>query len=724
MPTGLKQPHTLLAAVVLAALAVTFACRAPERLGFLQRLEWMTYDWRVQFASNPSARSDPRLALLYLDDESLTAMNKHRGHRWPWPRSVYAEALRELQQQGAAGVAFDIRFFELHRENPDSDLAFAKQLRSSGNVVLATMGELNEHGDWRALPPATLFATNAAALAHITSDRDADGVMRRTFAFRDDPELGRVWHLALVLGARTLGLDLSRAEVRADRIVLRGPGVERVIPVDAQGRFPIDWSLTRNDFRVTQQSIHELLKLEVPITKPGTQSPPPVSFNGKLVVIGSVGSGNNIADHGSTPLEKNSFLVSSHWNVLNSLLSGRFVRRASTGADLLLVALLGLAAGAAALRLEVRWSTAWLVLGAMIYFGICAVCYSRERLWLPVALPLLTALAAHGAVVTWRALFEGRERARLQTVFAKVVAPEVAAELLRQKELRLGGEHREVTVFFADIRGFTEISNHRHAEALGHARLLKLDAAATRAHLDEQAAEMLATVNLYLKTVADLVKAHRGTLDKYIGDCVMAFWGAPVGSNTHALDAVRAALAAQRAVHTLNRERDAENRRRDADNVTRLAAGQPPLAPLPLLALGTGLNTGTVIAGLMGSEDHVLNYTVFGREVNLASRLESASGQGRILIGEETFRAVQQLDPALAATCVAQAPVRLKGFDTPVQCYEVPWRSRDDSEQFGVHDTRHVARAEETRFMVKAAENNPSSKTPNLSTLPPTTNPL
>lgn len=105
-----------------------------------------------------------------------------RTQRWPWPHRVYAEAWRELQRQGAAGVAFDIRCFELHQENPASDRAFAGQLRTNGNVVLAVVGDATDAGDWHALPPAALFATNAAAL-------------------------GRVWHLALVRGARALELD-------------------------------------------------------------------------------------------------------------------------------------------------------------------------------------------------------------------------------------------------------------------------------------------------------------------------------------------------------------------------------------------------------------------------------------------------------------------------------------------------------------------------------------
>ena len=710
VPAGLKKPFTLVAAVVLVALGLAWLGRDPERVGWLQRLEAMTYDWRVKAAFDASAPADDRVALVYLDDDSLTLINQQRGHRWPWPRSVYAELLRELQKQEAAGVAFDIRFFELHAENSASDRAFAEQLRASSNVVLAAMGDYTNLV-WHALPPADLFRTNAAAVGHITTDRDADGILRRTFAYRDDPQLGRIWHLALVLGARALGLDLRAAEILPDRIVLRGPGVERVIPVDAQGRFLVDWSLALDDHRVTKQSLHELLKLEATDNKANARVAP-VSFKKRLVIIGSLGTGSNIADHGSTPLDKDSFLVSSHWNVLNNLLTGRFVRRAGLGVEWLLILMLGAGAGGVALRLDVRRGAGALAVGLAAFALACVVIYSRQRLWLPIALPVLTALAAHVAVVTWRAFFEGRERAHLQAVFAKVVAPEVAAELLGQKELRLGGEHREVTVFFADIRGFTEISNQRHAHAVADARTRQLDAAATRACLDEQATEMLATVNLYLKTVADLVKRHRGTLDKYIGDCVMAFWGAPVASDTHARDAVHAAIAAQRAVHALNRARETENRRREADHAARAQPGQPPPPLLPRLLLGTGINTGTVIAGLMGSEDHVLNYTVFGRDVNLASRLESASGHGRILIGPETFRALQRLEPALAATCVAQPVIHLKGFEQPVQSHEVPWHEDAANGSSPVVETNSEAATAKNSRSPNSSENSTVSAKP------------
>ncbi|HTH49923.1 MAG TPA: adenylate/guanylate cyclase domain-containing protein, partial [Candidatus Limnocylindria bacterium] len=123
-----------------------------------------------------------------------------------------------------------------------------------------------------------------------------------------------------------------------------------------------------------------------------------------------------------------------------------------------------------------------------------------------------------------------------------------------------------------------------------------------------------------------------------------------------------------------NDERGAENARREEENKTRSAAGQPLLPMLTQLALGTGINSGTMTVGLMGSDAHILNYTVFGREVNLASRLESVSGRSRIIVGQETYAELRRHTPDLAAVCVLQEPVTVKGFRQPVQVYEVPWR--------------------------------------------------
>ena len=177
-------------------------------------------------------------------------------------------------------------------------------------------------------------------------------------------------------------------------------------------------------------------------------------------------------------------------------------------------------------------------------------------------------------------------------------------------------------MFFADVRGFTEFTDQSQAKVLEFIREHNLSGAEAEAAINEEARETLATVNLYLGAVADAIKRHNGTLDKYIGDCVMAFWNAPMPNAKHAAACVRAAIDAQRAIYELNLKRAGENQKRELENMMRRggAARNPSCR---FCMLGTGINTGMVTVGLMGSDEHLLNYTVFGREVNLASRLEA-----------------------------------------------------------------------------------------------------
>ena len=236
------------------------------------------------------------------------------------------------------------------------------------------------------------------------------------------------------------------------------------------------------------------------------------------------------------------------------------------------------------------------------------------------------------------------------------------------------GTRRQVTILFADIRGFTELTDNTQEQAAEFVRQHRLSGEAAESCYDEQARETLATVNLYLGMVADIIVKQDGTLDKFIGDCVMAFWGAPTPNPKHAVACVRAAIEAQRTVHDLNLQRAAENKRRELENKARLSAGLRPKPILPLLLLGSGINTGMATAGLMGSQAEQKNYTVFGREVNLASRLESLSGHGRIFISQSTFEHLQRDDPALAAICIGQGQKSVKGIGSAIQVYEVPWR--------------------------------------------------
>jgi adenylate cyclase len=287
-------------------------------------------------------------------------------------------------------------------------------------------------------------------------------------------------------------------------------------------------------------------------------------------------------------------------------------------------------------------------------------------LWLPVFLPVVSALSVFLVITSWRVLFEQSERRHVKSVFSKLVSPDVVSELLGARELSLGGARREITVFFADVRGFTSLTDRSQQQVARKVREQGLKGSDAKALIDQQAKQTLNTVNLYLALVADAVKKHNGTLDKYIGDCVMAFWGAPTPNRQHALHCVRAAIDSQRAIERVNRERAQENETLD-----------DPEDALPLLALGSGINTGEATVGLMGSDAHILNYTVFGREVNVASRLEGVSGRGRIIISETTYNHLQRDDPTLASSCVHLESVSVKGISDEVKIYEVPWREEE-----------------------------------------------
>jgi len=309
---------------------------------------------------------------------------------------------------------------------------------------------------------------------------------------------------------------------------------------------------------------------------------------------------------------------------------------------------------------------------------VAVVLFVHGRIWLPIILPMVCAgLVTHFSALTYRVTVEQSEKRRIKSLFARLVSPEVVNKVLDAKAISLdslAGERREITVSFADIRGFTELTDAAQAESTEFVRRNELSRDLAESYFDEQAREVMLTVSLYLGTIADSIKKHNGTLDKYIGDCVMAFWGAPLPNPQHALAAVRCAMEAQQALYSLNLLREEENKRRERENFERLTTGQPLLGRLPVLSMGTGINTGMAIAGFMGSEAHIVNYTVFGREVNLASRLEGISGHGRIIIGEGTYLALQRDDPELGKTCIEHPARVVKGFRDRVRIFEVPWK--------------------------------------------------
>jgi class 3 adenylate cyclase len=766
--------------VFIAAGVIVLVCSLRlARFDFFERLERMTYDWRVRLALRNPPTVATNLGFVAISDDSITALNNgslgfHLGLYWP--RHVYGRVLREFASQGAQAVAFDVLFAgrrfdhapvpvsatqwpdlpafysRLHPgrqpetyENGgqtftflESDEYFAWQLDRSGIGVIAAE---------RGLLPQSLFADHALALGDIAAEADPDGVLRRTRVFHDyrdwhpafkqveadqdygvdlnhvrlepgkiillrsglpditvsvDPnnnfhlsdfstnlppgmpttarafEVRRVWDMGVVLAARALGINLADAEVDLPhgRVTLRGTnGIVRVLPVDRDGYFFVNWEIAATNSTLAAEPFESVLKQDQ-LRSAGETNGLVNRWQGKLVIVGSKATGNDLTDRGATPLEKNTLLVSKHWNVVNSILTGRFIRPASLPLELGLLLLLGTLTALLSWQLRVLPGLLGVLALAAIYSLLCVWLFTQHRIWLPMMLPVVGALfVQYGLLVTHRAVFEQREQRRVKSVFAKIVAPDVVNELLEAETLSLGGARREVTVMFADVRGFTEITDLLQEMTADHIQKYQLTGRAAEACYDEVAQQTLQTISLYLGLIADIVKKHGGTLDKYIGDCAMAFWGAPKPNPQHALGCVRAAIEAQRGIHELNERRQGENAVIELENQARVSAGQPPKPLLPVLMLGTGINSGAVMVGLMGSDAHGLNYTVLGREVNLASRLETVSGRGRIIIGETTYRQIQVTDPALAATCIEQEPATPKGFLKPVRNFEVPWHS-------------------------------------------------
>lgn len=552
---------------------------------------------------------------------------------------------------------------------PELGVDLSRAIILPGKIILPQTGTTNSI-------TVPVDAQNTFSLKDFVGDKLPAGVAPRAKAFTEE----RVWSLGIELAARELKLDLAQADVDLphDRITLRGANdVKRVIPVDADGRFFVDWRIRNGDAHLQSLPIESLLWQDKERLSGETKGLVN-SLQGKLVVVGSSAEGNDLTDRGATPLENDTLLASTHWNVANSVITGHFIRRAGLGVELFLILLLGAGTAFITWRFRSGWASLATILLVLVYIFLAYFVYVEFRWWLPLVFPVGGAiLLVHLVLMTYRVVFEQGERRRVRSVFSKVIAPEVVNELLRMEKLsQLSGARREVSILFADIRGFTSMTDEMQQGVLEYVQEHHLESAAAEAYIDECAKETLATVNLYLGIVADAVKKHGGTLDKYIGDCVMAFWGAPVANEKHALGCVQAAIEAQRAIYALNDKRQEENPKIELENRARLSAGLPPLPLKVSLQLGTGVNTGLVTVGLMGSDNHILNYTVFGREVNLASRLESVSGSGRVIISDTTYNHLLRHGPELASTCVEMFPVTVKGIRNAVRIYEMPWQEK------------------------------------------------
>lgn len=547
-------------------------------------------------------------ALVLVDDASLAAL-REQGLRWPLPRAAFAGLIAALDRAGAERILVDFTFLE-ESEALEQDLMLAATAAASRRTVLGrterqgpvfwTEGYMRDHAEFFTQPRT----------GNTTLTEDSDGVVRRYVA----PG-------SLAVGGVAAGGDTTAGLVRwhggLERLRERG------VPVVPAGDFIL-------------QGLHTEARLaeQAPDFSPegfarGLAAEPALTggvfdlVRGKVVFVGTNASGT--FDLKPLPVGRIEPGILLHWTAWANLHSGGLITAAPRWAALLFAlavcaCLLGIASHRQGLAMPAGLAIGFAALGLAGSYAALSLGW-----FLPPATTIAACLLTLLGVVVERFWREQARKREIQAMFGAYVDPTVVASLVRNPaSLRLGGERREATVFFSDLAGFTDLSEK----------------------LRDEPEKMVEIVNAYLEETSECLHREGAYVDKYIGDAVMAVFGAPRDQPDHARAACRAALSALRVLDDINA-------RYAATGVT--------------LAVRIGLNTGAMIVGNLGSS-RKKNYTVMGDAVNLASRLEGANKEfgTSILLGEATARAV--------AGHMATRPftrLRVKGKREAVEVHEL-----------------------------------------------------
>lgn len=597
-----------LASTVLAALLYLG--------GALDRLEAVTWDWRARAMAKPGAASGD-IALILLDQASLDWAEKTMGLGWPWPREVYGAILGFCKAGKARSVAFDVLFTEAS-EYTDQDQALGAAIADGVPFVGAVFFD----GTNAALPIAEVV-TNATLLGSVLGDADPDGVIRRIRpAVTHDgviyPTLGVATHLSVRVRPRNWNLDTG-AVVRDSPADSKFQFLGLTLPLDRSGRAILRWrgGVKAHTVYSAQSVIQSFLRIQsgdTPVVQPEV-------LEGKYVLFGFTAPG--LMDLRSTPISPVYPGVAVHATLLDNVLSGDLIREIPRPLALVWMLLLGLIAGLAGRHSAKVWQIVLgfaVVLPLPLLFGLASY---AAGLWLPVAAPTIAgALGLTGSVILNYAV-EGRQKRFIKGAFKQYLSPAVIDRLVADPDsLSLGGELRDLSIFFSDVAGFTGISEHLGPEAL------------------------TSLLNTYLTAMTDIILEEGGTVDKYEGDAIIAFWNAPLDLPDHPLCAVRAAIRCQAKLDEMR-------------PVLKEEYGKELRARI-------GVNTGPVVVGNMGSVQR-FDYTFLGDAGNLASRLEGINKQfdTSILVSEYT---VAKLDDSIPLREVSR--VRVVGRKEPVRVYE------------------------------------------------------
>ena len=641
-------------------------------------VELKTYDFR--FLSRGAKSPRPDVVMAVLDEKSL----KSEG-RWPWPRSKMAKLIEVLSRDGAKVIGFDIifaepdenssiqfirqieqkmkhyrvenegvkAFIEESKASADNDLALAEAVKASkAKVVLGyffhmSQGELDFELDdkdkedqmrritgsrypivflarqdraadsfVRAYAPQAnlaLLAGATDAAGYFNMIPDKDGVVRSMpLAIQCGKDIYSPLSIQCIwnyLGRPPLVVQVASYGVEGIRMG------NLVIPTDENGHMLINYLGPEKMF--PDYSITDILQGKVPKG----------AFKDKIVLVGATAIG--LYDMRNTPFAAVYPGLEIHATVIDNILEKAFIHKPKWTRifDAMAIVLFALILGLLIPRLSAIKGVVLTSGVFVLYIFVAQWLFSHALLWVNMVYPLLGLVLIYTSLTIYRYLTEERERKKIRGAFSYYVSSAVVNEVLKNPEkLKLGGDMKELTVLFSDIRGFTTIS-----EGLGPEQVHRL-------------------INEYLTAMTNIVFKHCGTLDKYMGDAIMAIYGAPVDQPDHAQQACDTALEMMQVLNELNAGWAREGK--------------------PVLDIGIGINTGMMMVGNMGSEQR-FEYTVLGDAVNLGSRLEGANKSylTHILISEFTYDKVKG-----EFLCMEMDSVRVKGKTRSVKIYQLMGR--------------------------------------------------
>lgn len=636
----------------LWGLAISLGVAAVVSLLFLanvfQRLEWMSYDMRAAMF-RASRAAHPDIALILVDEASLKAMNPLVG-RWPWPRSVFADLIEFLALGQPRAVVFDVLFtenergygvapgalgpndarlvaatresarvyhaFEIHKDEADEinktllDKPIPPDFKKRFAVANAQGFPPSLYNSFSLPFPALYRAARGAGVVEF--ERDRDGVFRRTRLLREYQ--GSLYPVLSTVALLDM-LKPKRVALDGQRIYLD----DLAVPVRADGSYLVNMYGRYNSYSIsgvlaTIQRLHSGNTDKLLVN--------PDEFRDKIVFVGASAAG--LEDLKTTPVAHGTPGVMLHASIASNILHKDFLSVVPPFMTVVMIFVLTVATGMGILLLPRVQLKVGFTLGMVVAFVGWALWRFQSNVVYDMV-PPLAAIAAVWLVIFGRLAFtEGKDKKKVRMMLSQYVSPAILAEVVDKYEDYLRaevGSKEHITILFSDIREFTGFSESLRPE---------------------QVVEIL---NVHFSAMSDAIFQYEGTLDKFIGDALMAFWGAPVRAADHARRAVLAGLDMLRRLEEVNAE---------------LARKQ-----YPTLRIGIGINTGDVILGNIGSEKK-LDYTAIGDHVNLASRMEGLTKQYGcpMLVSEYTLA---ELGADIPSAVVDQ--VRVKGKQQPIRIY-------------------------------------------------------